>query len=89
MVRAPTDQMPRRLFIAFLCSVALALVCALVFPRFGIPAPWWLPLLAFALMAAAAVLTGIETPDEEPDESPQPFDTDLPESDRSAADRRP
>lgn len=81
--------MARRLPIAFLASAALALVCWLALPLIGFALDWRVPLVAFAIMAAAILLTGLERPAGEPDESPQAIDTDSPPEPRdSAADQR-
>ncbi len=68
----------RRLPIAFLASALLALACWLLPPFAGISVDWRLPIAAFAIMAAAVMLTGVERKAEEPDESPQAIDTDFP-----------
>jgi hypothetical protein len=69
--------MPRRLFIAFLCSAALALVCWLILPLIGVWAPWWLPLLIFAVIAVSTILSGFEWNPTDPDEGPLTTDLHL------------
>lgn len=81
--------MLRRLVIAFAISVLAAVLCWFVLPSLHVPIPWWVPLLAFVVIAAPTVLTAGPWQAPEPDEAPQPGDTDFnPDPDGSAADRR-
>lgn len=54
-------SLARRLFVAFLLIVLTALVCWLVLPKAGVDVPWWVPVVAFVLIAAAALLRSAET----------------------------
>ncbi len=81
--------MLRRLVIAFAISVLTAVLCWFVLPSLHVPIPWWVPLLAFLVIAAPAVLTASPWQPPEPDEAPQPGDTDFnSDPDGPAADRR-
>lgn len=46
----------RRLFIAGLLSAAIAVVCWLVLPRAGVYVPWYVPVMAFAVIVVAALM---------------------------------
>jgi hypothetical protein len=72
--------MLRRLLIAFFLSILIAVVCWFVLPSVGVPIPWWVPLLAFGAIATPAILSIADWKPAEPDESPQPQDTDVPPS---------
>lgn len=73
--------MLRRLIIAFALSVLIAMLCWFVLPSIGVPIPWWVPLLAFLVIAAPALLTAGDWRVPEPDESPQTDDLDFPPAD--------
>jgi hypothetical protein len=56
--REPSDDpyLWLRLVVAFVICTGLAWVCYSVLPRIGVDAPWWVPVLCFGIILAAAVL---------------------------------
>lgn len=61
----------RRLLIAFLVIIALALICWILLPRIGAAIPWWIPIIAFAVIVLSALFApGLN--EDDPD-GPIPF----------------
>jgi hypothetical protein len=58
----------KRLFVAALLSVAIALVCWLLLPRAGMYVPWYVPVVAFVIIAITAVMRVNEIGDDDGDE---------------------
>ena len=46
----------RRLLIAFIVSIAVAASCWLLLPQIGVSIPWWVPVTAFCVILASALL---------------------------------
>jgi hypothetical protein len=70
---AAAGPLARRLFVAAVLIVLIALVCWLLLPRAGVHVPWWVPVLAFAVILVAAAARAGEPgteDDEQPPESP-------------------
>ena len=73
----------RRLFIAFMVILGLALAFYYLLPRVGLAIPWYVPLLAFAVIVVSTVLRMFagakEVPMDLPPETPgeQPLRSDL------------
>lgn len=53
----------RRLVIGFVLCCAIAGVCWVVLPRFGVWVPVWLPLGAFVLIVVASIAASPDNPD--------------------------
>ena len=73
----------RRLFIAFMVIIGLALAFYYLLPKAGLAIPWYVPVLAFAVIAVSTVLRVIagarEIPTDLPPETPgeHPLRSDL------------
>jgi hypothetical protein len=50
----------RRLFVAFLLTAGLALVCIKALPAAGVDVPWYVPVLGFAVILVSVLARRVE-----------------------------
>jgi uncharacterized membrane protein YbhN (UPF0104 family) len=71
------EGLGQRLFVGFLIAVLAALACWWGGPKLGLDVPWFVPVVAFAIIVIATVLPIITSPSKDgPDIDPGPDPSD-------------